>query len=58
MFYPMTQAPLSSAIAARILAGVFLASAALTFIVSHRRHLAWPVFAAIGAIALYGSQTR
>ena len=56
MFFCMSYAPLSSAVASRILAGVFLASAAVTFIGSRGRHLAWPVFLAIGAIALYGSQ--
>ena len=56
MFYRMAYAPLSSAAATRILAGVFLASAAVAFIGSRGRHLAWPVFLAIGVIAMYGSQ--
>lgn len=56
LFWRMAQGPLSSAAALRILAFVFLGSAPVTFAVSRGRHLAWPVFLAIGVIALYGSQ--
>jgi len=56
MFYKMAQGPLTSSTAASILACVFLTSAAITLVASRGRHLAWPVFLAIGAIALYGAQ--
>jgi hypothetical protein len=56
LFFTMAQAPLSSAVTSRILAFVFLASSAITLVVSRGRHLAWPVFLAIGLIAVYGSQ--
>ena len=56
LFFAMAQAPLSSAVTSRILAFVFLASSAITLVVSRGRHLAWPVFLAIGLIAMYGSQ--
>ena len=47
---------LSTATVAGILAGVFLISAVVTFVVSRGRHFAWLLFLAIGVIALYGSQ--
>jgi len=55
-FRSMGQSWLPSAIVAPILSFVFLASAAITGLISRGRHLAWPVFLAIGIIALYGSQ--
>jgi len=55
-FWSMAQGWLPSAVVAPILSFVFLASAAITGLVSRGRHLAWPVFLAIGIIALYGSQ--
>jgi len=56
LFFVMAQQPLSSAAASAVLAGVFLISATVTLIASRGRHLAWPVFLAIGVIALYGWQ--
>ncbi len=56
LFLLMAQRPLSSAVVSAVLAGVFLVSAAVTLVASRGRHLAWPVFLAIGAIALYGAQ--
>jgi hypothetical protein len=56
LFYFMARDRLSSASVAGVLAGVFLVSAAVTLVASRGRHLAWPVFLAIGVIALYGSQ--
>ncbi len=55
-FWSMAQSWVPSTGIAPILSFVFLASAAITGFVSHGRHLAWPVFLAIGIIALYGSQ--
>ena len=56
LFCYMAQGRLSSASVAAVLAGVFLTSAAVTLVASRGRHLAWPVFLAIGVIALYGSR--
>ena len=56
LLFLLAQGPLSSAAVSGVLAAVFLASAAITFIASRGRHLAWPVFLAIGFIALYGAQ--
>jgi hypothetical protein len=56
LFWRMAQGPLSSAAASRILAIVFPASAGVTFAVSQGRHLAWPEFLAVGAIAWHGSR--
>jgi hypothetical protein len=56
LFCYMARGQLSSASVAAVLAGVFLASAAVTLVASRGRHLAWPVFLTIGVIALYGSQ--
>ena len=52
LFWYMARNRLSLASAA----GVFLVSAAVTLFASRGRHFAWPVFLAIGLIALYGSQ--
>lgn len=56
IFFEMAQGPLSSPTVSSILAGVFLTSAAVTLVASRGRHLAWPVFLAIGVIAIYGAQ--
>ena len=56
LLFLLAQGPLSSAAVSGVLAAVFLASAGITFIASRGRHLAWPVFLAIGFIALYGAQ--
>ena len=56
LLFLMAQRPLSSAAASGVLAGVFLVSAVITLVASRGRHLAWPVFLAIGIIALYGAQ--
>jgi len=56
LLFLLAQGPLSSAAVSGVLAAVFLVSAAITFIASRGRHLAWPVFLAIGFIALYGAQ--
>ena len=56
LLFLLAQGPLSSGAVSGVLAAVFLASAAITFIASRGRHLAWPVFLAIGFIALYGAQ--
>lgn len=56
LLFLLAQGPLSSAAVSGVLAAVFLVSAAITFIVSRGRHLAWPVLLAIGFIALYGAQ--
>jgi hypothetical protein len=56
LFCTMARDRLSSASAAGVLAGVFLASAAVTLFASRGRHFAWPIFLAVGIIALYGSQ--
>jgi hypothetical protein len=47
---------LSRTSVAGVLAGVFLISAAVTFVLSRGRHFAWLIFLAIGLIALYGVQ--
>ena len=56
IFFYMARDRLTSASVAGVLAGVFLVSAAITLFASRGRHFAWPVFLAIGVIALYGSQ--
>ena len=56
LFCYMARDRVSSASVAGVLAGVFLVSAAVTLVASRGRHFAWPVFLAIGVIALYGSQ--
>jgi hypothetical protein len=56
IFCYMARDRLSSNSVAGVLAGVFLASAVVTLFASRGRHFAWPVFLAIGVIALYGSQ--
>ena len=56
LFFLMAQGPLSSALVSGVLAVVFLTSAGVTVVASRGRHLAWPVFLAIGIIALYGAQ--
>ena len=52
----LARGPISSTAVSGVLAAVFLASAGITLIASRGRHLAWPVFLAIGLIALYGTQ--
>ena len=54
IFYFMAWDRLSASAASGVLAGIFLASAAVTMVLSRGRHLAWLVMLAIGAIALYG----
>ena len=56
IFCYMARDRLTTASVAGVLAGVFLVSGAITLVASRGRHLAWPVFLAIGVIALYGSQ--
>lgn len=56
LFFVMAQWPVSLANVSAVLAGVFLVSAVVTLVASRGRHFAWPVFLAIGVIALYGSQ--
>jgi hypothetical protein len=56
LLFLLAQGPISSSAVAGVLAAVFLVSAAITFIASRGRHLAWPVFLVIGVIALYGAQ--
>lgn len=56
LFVFMALDRLSAASAAAVLAGVFLVSGGITLVASRGRHLAWPVFMAIGLIALYGAQ--
>src|SRR3989440_9909196 len=53
LFLLLARGPLSSAAVSGVLAAVFLVSAGITLIASRGRHLAWPVFLAIGFIALY-----
>jgi len=56
LLFLLAQGPLSSTAVSGVLAAVFLVSAGITFIASRGRHFAWPVFLAIGFIALYGAQ--
>ena len=56
LFVALAQAPLTSSRVSVILGVMFLLTALVTFIVSRGRHLAWPVFLAIAAIAFYGSR--
>jgi hypothetical protein len=56
LFCYMARDRLTLPAVAGVLAGVFLVSAAVTLVASRGRHFAWPIFLAIGAIALYGSQ--
>src|SRR5262249_33818149 len=56
LFFVMAQGPVSLPAVSAVLAAVFLISGLVTLIASRGRHLAWPVFLAIGVIALYGWQ--
>src|SRR5471030_961003 len=56
IFCYMARDRLSPTTVAGVLAGVFLISAVVTFVVSRGRHFAWLFFLAIGVIALYGSK--
>lgn len=58
LFCYMALDRLTVAAVAGVLAVVFLVSAAVTLVASRGRHFAWPVFLAIGVIALYGSQIQ
>jgi len=55
LFCYMARDQVTSAAVAGVLASVFLVSAAVTLVASRGRHLAWPVFLAIGVIALLGA---
>lgn len=55
LFFALAQAPLTSNQVSVILGVMFALTALVTFLVSRGRHLAWPVFLAIAAIAFYGS---
>jgi hypothetical protein len=57
LLFLLGQGPISSAAVSGVLAAVFLVSAAIAFVISRGRHLVWPVFLAIGLIALYGTHT-
>src|SRR5688572_24842554 len=56
IFWRLSQGTLSATTVSAILGVVFLLSAIVTLAASRGRHLAWPVFLAIGLIAIYGSQ--
>ncbi len=56
LFWYIAHGSLSAEVSLRILAAVFLVSAAVTSVASRGRHFAWVVFLTIGVIALYGSQ--
>ena len=55
LLFLLARGPLSSSAVSGVLAAVFLVSAGIIFVASRGRHLAWPVFLAIGFIALYGA---
>ena len=57
LFFCMAQAPLNTTIASKILAVTFLLVFLVTFFISRGRHIAWPVFAIISAIAFWGAHT-
>lgn len=56
MFWYIAEGSLSAVATSRVMAVVFLVSAAVTLVASRGRHFAWVVFLVIGVIALYGSQ--
>ena len=56
LFFELARGPITSAAVAQILGVVFLVSGAVTLVASRGRHLAWPVFLAVGLIAIYGSR--
>jgi hypothetical protein len=56
LFVQLAQGPIAATGVAMVLAVVFLVSAGVTLLASRGRHFAWPVFLAIGLIALYGSK--
>src|SRR5436305_13858267 len=56
LLFLLARGPVSSSAVSAVVAAVFLVSAGITFFASRGRHLAWPVFLAIGFIALYGAQ--
>lgn len=49
--------PPTAVILGAIIGGVFLVHAAVTLFGSRGRHLAWPVFLAIGLISIYATRT-
>lgn len=49
--------PPTTAVLGAIIGGIFLAHAAVTLFGSRGRHLAWPVFLAIGLISIYATHT-
>ena len=55
LFVQMARGPLTTAAACAVLAVTFLVTAAVICFASRGRHLAWPVFLAIAAIAAYGA---
>lgn len=55
LFVQMARGPLTTAAAGAVLAVTFLVTAAVICAASRGRHLAWPVFLAISAIAAYGT---
>ncbi len=55
LFVGMAFDCLTPAVVSAVLAVTFLGTAAITLTVSRGRHLAWPVFLAIGAIAWAGA---
>ena len=55
LFAEMSRGPLTTAAACAVLAVVFLLTGAVILAASHGRHLAWPLFVAVGAIAALGA---
>ena len=55
LFVQMARGPLTTAAACMVLAVTFAVTAAVICFASRGRHLAWPVFLAISAIAAYGA---
>ena len=53
----LAQGEASPTSVAKVIGFTFIVTAIVTFVVSRARHLAWPVFAIIGGIALYVSAT-
>lgn len=49
--------PLSAHAVSLVIGVTFLATSATTLTISRGRHLAWPVFLAIGIVAIYASST-
>lgn len=55
ILFQLARGGFSASAVASVIGVTFLATAIVTFAISRARHLAWPVFAFIGCVALYAA---